>query len=65
MYKVDAAFGEVMTKADGQLKAWRQVVGAGKIVSDFGERVRRRGGAGYCGEAAQSSISWQGGSPRS
>lgn len=38
VYKVDAAFGEVMTKADGQLKAWRQVVGAGKIVSDFGER---------------------------
>lgn len=40
LFKVDAAYGEVMGSADGQLKSWRQTVGAGRIVPDFGERVR-------------------------
>lgn len=39
VYKVDAAYGEVVAKADGQLKAWRQVVGTGKVVPDFGKKV--------------------------
>lgn len=39
VYKVDAAYGEVMMKADAQLKAWRQSVGSGKVVSDFGKKV--------------------------
>lgn len=53
VYKVDAAYGEVMAKADGQLKAWRQLVGSGKVVSDFGERVSQSqsgGGSGGRGD---------------
>lgn len=39
VYKVDVAFGDVMNKAEGQLRAWRQMVGSGKVVSDFGKKV--------------------------
>lgn len=39
---VDAAFGEVMGTAEGQLKAWRHTVGSGTVVSNFGARVRDR-----------------------
>lgn len=42
LFKVDTAYGEVMASADGQLKSWRQSVGSGKVVSDFGERVSVR-----------------------
>eukprot|EP00903_Cladosiphon_okamuranus_P013705 g12761.t1 len=38
LFKVDTAYGEVMASADGQLKSWRQTVGSGRVVSDFGER---------------------------
>ncbi|CAM9385750.1 unnamed protein product [Ectocarpus sp. 6 AP-2014] len=38
LYKVDSAYGEVMGSADMQLKSWRQTVGAGRVVGDFGER---------------------------
>ncbi|CAM9916582.1 unnamed protein product [Ectocarpus fasciculatus] len=38
LYKVDSAYGEVMGSADMQLKSWRQSVGAGRVVADFGER---------------------------
>lgn len=41
LYKVDSAYGEVMGSADMQLKSWRQTVGAGRVVADFGERVRK------------------------
>ena len=40
LYKVDAAFGEVMASADGQLRSWRNTVGAGKVIPDFGAKVR-------------------------
>lgn len=43
LYKVDSAYGEVMGSADMQLKSWRQTVGAGRVVGDFGERVRMDG----------------------
>lgn len=49
VYKVDAAYGEVMMKADAQLKAWRQSVGSGRVVADFGKKVRWH--------ATQSSVS--------
>lgn len=39
VYKVDVAYGEVMAKADGQLKAWRNSVGSGRVVTDFGKKV--------------------------
>ncbi len=39
LFKVDTAFGEVMVSADGQLKSWRQAVGSGRVVPDFGEKV--------------------------
>lgn len=42
LFKVDTAYGEVMASADGQLKSWRQTVGSGRVVSDFGERVSVR-----------------------
>ncbi|CAN0286503.1 unnamed protein product [Ascophyllum nodosum] len=38
LYKVDAAFGEVMASADGQLRSWRNTVGAGKVIPDFGAK---------------------------
>ena len=48
LFKVDTAYGEVMASADGQLKSWRQTVGSGRVVSDFGERVSDRHLAVVC-----------------
>lgn len=52
LFKVDTAYGEVMAGADGQLKSWRQTVGSGRVVSDFGERVR----VGVCTYASSQSV---------
>lgn len=38
VYKVDSAYGDVMMKAEAQLKAWRQSVGSGRVVADFGKK---------------------------
>lgn len=42
VYKVDSAYGDVMMKAEAQLKAWRQSVGSGRVVADFGKKVTKR-----------------------
>lgn len=44
LFKVDTAYGEVMGNADAQLKSWRQTVGAGRVVDDFGEKVGQERG---------------------